>query len=206
MVFLSLTMNYLAHAYLSFNQPHLLSGNMISDFIKGKKQFDFDPPIQQGIKLHRAIDHFTDTHPLVKEMKLPFKEKYGLYAGAFTDIVCDYFLANDTHEFSTHEQLAAFANETYGSLEDQLHLLPETFQRIFVYMKQYNWLYNYRQATSIQKSFAGIVNRAKYMNDSITAYHIFTENIGYFQPLYNEFFPLLKSHALLTIENLRKND
>lgn len=30
-------MNYLAHAYLSFDEPEILVGNMISDFVKGKK-------------------------------------------------------------------------------------------------------------------------------------------------------------------------
>jgi acyl carrier protein phosphodiesterase len=34
-------MNYLAHAYLSFNEPEILTGNMISDFVKGKKKFEF---------------------------------------------------------------------------------------------------------------------------------------------------------------------
>jgi hypothetical protein len=29
-------MNYLGHAYLSFNHQDILVGNMISDFIKGK--------------------------------------------------------------------------------------------------------------------------------------------------------------------------
>ncbi len=37
-------MNYLAHAYLSFNDPEILVGNMISDFVKGKKKFDYPIP------------------------------------------------------------------------------------------------------------------------------------------------------------------
>jgi acyl carrier protein phosphodiesterase len=44
-------MNYLAHAYLSFNDPEILVGNMISDFVKGKKKFD-SPRYQAG-------SHFT---------------------------------------------------------------------------------------------------------------------------------------------------
>jgi len=52
-------MNYLAHAYLSFNEPELLLGNMVSDYVKGKKQFDFPKRMQAGIRLHRAIDEFT---------------------------------------------------------------------------------------------------------------------------------------------------
>lgn len=34
-------MNYLAHAYFSFGDPAILTGNMISDYVKGKKQFDY---------------------------------------------------------------------------------------------------------------------------------------------------------------------
>ena len=53
-------MNYLAHAFLSFQQPDILVGNMISDFVKGKSKFTYTPGIQKGIMLHRAIDQFTD--------------------------------------------------------------------------------------------------------------------------------------------------
>ena len=49
-------MNYLAHAYLSFNDPDILIGNMISDHVKGKKKFDLPEKIQRGITLHRNID------------------------------------------------------------------------------------------------------------------------------------------------------
>ncbi|MBK6633182.1 MAG: hypothetical protein IPG38_01660 [Chitinophagaceae bacterium] len=62
-------MNYLAHAYLSFNDPEILLGNMISDYIKGKKQFDYPLPVQKGIRLHRFIDQFTDTHAATHELK-----------------------------------------------------------------------------------------------------------------------------------------
>ena len=62
-------MNYLAHAYLSFNEPEILVGNMISDFVKGKKKFDYSPGVQKGIALHRAIDNFTDYHTATKAAK-----------------------------------------------------------------------------------------------------------------------------------------
>ena len=47
-------MNYLAHAYLSFKEPDILVGNLISDFVKGKKKFNYSLPIQKGI----VYDHF----------------------------------------------------------------------------------------------------------------------------------------------------
>jgi len=60
-------MNYLAHIYLSGNDDFLKLGNFIADEIKGKSYKEFPKDIQKGIILHRAIDDFTDHHPLVSK-------------------------------------------------------------------------------------------------------------------------------------------
>ncbi len=195
-------MNYLAHAYLSFGNPKILIGNMISDFVKGKKQYDYELFIQNGIKLHRSIDSFTDEHPVTKQMKQIFKPAYGLYAGAFTDIVYDYFLANDSNEFITPAVLKQFTNSTYEILEKNIDSTPLVYRKMFPYMKSQDWLYNYRYEWGIQKSFAGMVTRAKYITESETAFKIFEENIPIIQPYYNEFFPLLKEHTIHTLQDL----
>ncbi len=83
-------MNYLAHAYLSFNDPEILVGNMISDFVKGKKKFDYPTGIQAGIMLHRIIDTFTDNHPCTGKAK-SFSAPLRLYSGAFIDVVMIIF-------------------------------------------------------------------------------------------------------------------
>jgi acyl carrier protein phosphodiesterase len=199
-------MNYLAHAYLSFKQPQILAGNMISDFVKGKKQFDYETLILNGIKLHRSIDNFTDGHAATKEMKKIFKPAYGLYAGAFADIVYDYFLANDTNEFTSGETLEQFALNTYTILENYISVMPLGFRQMFPYMKSYNWLYNYRNEWAIQKSFAGMARRAKYITETDTAFNIFENNIHVMKPCYDEFFPLLKNHAAITLQELLNTD
>src|SRR6476659_3052763 len=110
-------MNYLAHALLSFNQPEILVGNMISDFVKGKTRFSFSERIQQGIMLHRSIDEFTDTHDATKQAKKFFKPVVGLYAGAFVDVVYDHFLANDSNEFN-NDSLLDFSLSVYATLDN----------------------------------------------------------------------------------------
>jgi acyl carrier protein phosphodiesterase len=92
-------MNYLAHAYLSFEITDIAVGNMISDFVKGKQKLDYPIAIQQGIMLHRFIDSFTDSHAVTRQAKSFFKEAYGLYAGPLVDVVYDHFLANDPLRF-----------------------------------------------------------------------------------------------------------
>ncbi len=71
---------------------------MASDFIKGKQQFDYPLFIQKGIQLHRAIDHYTDQHPITKQLKAFFQNTYRLYSGALVDIVYDHFLAIDKND------------------------------------------------------------------------------------------------------------
>ena len=103
---------------------------MISDFVKGKKKFDYPAGIQKGIMLHRAIDTFTDTHPATQEAKQFFRPQYRLYAGAFIDVVYDHFLATDINQFADAESLQSFSEKTYSHLFDNFDVLPENFQRI----------------------------------------------------------------------------
>lgn len=60
-------MNFLAHLYLSESNTNIMIGNFIADHIRGNRFTHLDPEIQQGIKLHREIDTFTDAHPITKK-------------------------------------------------------------------------------------------------------------------------------------------
>ncbi|HTQ27983.1 MAG TPA: ACP phosphodiesterase [Puia sp.] len=197
-------MNYLAHAYLSFDHPEVLAGNLISDFVKGKKKFEYSRGIQDGISLHRAIDEFTDTHRSTIQAKQLFRPAYGLYAGAFMDIVYDHFLALDRNEFKTEADLAAFSHRTYGQLELFIPVFPERFARMFYYMKKQDWLFNYRLQEGIRNSFAGLVRRASYMDDHHPAVMIFEEHYAELKKSYEEFFPELKTFALQTLQHLQQ--
>lgn len=198
-------MNYLAHAYLSFGHKDVLAGNMISDFVKGKKQFDYPPGIQAGIQLHRAIDQFTDGHPATKKMAAVFKPHYRLYGGAFADIVYDHFLANDKSQFATADQLLLFTRQTYAQLEENENYFPPPFAGMFPYMRSQNWLYNYQFDSGIQKSFQGLARRAAYIPESGTAFDLFLNNKELLQEQYDEFFHSVKSFAAHTLELLLKH-
>jgi acyl carrier protein phosphodiesterase len=188
-------LNYLAHAYLSFQDPEILVGNMISDFVKGKKKFDYPPGIQKGIQLHRQIDQFTDKHPMTKRAQIIFREHYRLYSGAFVDVSYDYFLANDKDVFSNSE-ISSFTKKTYRVLDHYQELFPGKFAMMFPYMKEQDWLFNYQYKWGIEKSFGGLVRRAAFINEHETAFRLFEENIDELQICYNIFFPELKAFAL----------
>ena len=181
-------MNYLAHAYLSFGQTDILTGNMISDYVKGKKKFDYPVPVQNGIMLHRYIDTFTDAHVATKKAAAFFKPVVGVYAGAFADVVYDHFLANDSQRFND-SSLNAFAQSTYERLNAYYDVLPERFQRMLPYMKAQNWLYNYRTLSGIESSFGGVFRRAKYLEATPAVYEVFENHYDDFRECYHNFFP-----------------
>ena len=198
-------MNYLAHAWLSFNQSEILAGNMISDFVKGKKQFDYSEGIQKGITLHRNIDTFTDEHQATKQAKQFFKAAVGLYAGAFVDITYDHFLACDANEFANADTLLDFSLSVYKTLDQRQHILPEKFIRMFPYMKKDNWLYNYRTISGAEKSFGGLMHRAKYLEYSSVVFECFEKNYEPLKQCYQSFFPAVKNfafHQLIALNNL----
>jgi len=186
-------MNFLAHSYLSFSEEQLV-GNMIADFVKNRDVARLPESIQKGIKLHRAIDTFTDAHPLIHEAKAPFRPLVRLYSGAFVDVAFDYFLANDTTENSQREW-QEHSREVYAVLRRYEEFLPEVFKKVLDKMQQDDWLYNYRNEWGIEYSFRNVVNKAQFMDKTTNVFPAFLANKDFLREKYEIFFPEIKSFA-----------
>lgn len=187
-------MNFLAHAYLSFGQEEILVGNLVADFIRGKEFQTFSGKIQTGILLHREIDHFTDTYPLVKAGQSYLRPKFRHYSSVITDIFFDHFLAKNWDIFSK-TPLETFAQLTYKTLEKHLAELPAQFGEMFYWMKTQNWLVNYREPEGIQRTLNGLTRRASFdskMNESMA---ILLEKEQEFELIFFAFFRDLETFA-----------
>lgn len=195
-------MNYLAHAYLSFGNPAWTTGNLISDYVKGRKRYEYSAGIQQGITLHRAIDEYTDAHQGIRGAKEIFRPHYRLYAGAFVDVVYDHFLANDPVQFINEPALHDFTAGVYEALLQHYNQLPKMFHDLFDRMRLQNWLFNYRFKWGMERSFSGLVWRSKYMTESETAFQLFENNYDLLEASYKAFFPDL---LLFTKVYIREN-
>lgn len=197
-------MNFLAHAYLSFGDNNLLLGNMVSDFVKGSRQFNFPEAIRMGIALHRRIDAYTDAHPATSIAKDILKPAAHRYAGPFVDVIYDHFLATDDAVFSD-ASLLEFSVDTYAALEQQRQWFPQSFTFVFDRMKQDNWLYNYSTAYGTQRSFQGLYRRSKYLEDWQPVYDCFQENYAALKNCYQSFFPDVDLFARTSIEHINAN-
>ena len=188
-------MNFLAHAYLSFNDPDILVGNLIADLVKGKQIENYSENIRHGIRIHREIDSFTDKHPIILESKELFQSSAGRYGGSFLDVSYDHFLALDYLQ-EPSEGWKAFSTHCYKQIELYADVLPPTFISMFMYMKSEDWLYNYRNRSMIELSFERLARRAAYLDNDTPVFADFERHYDEIKASYEAFFPKLKEYVL----------
>lgn len=188
-------MNFLAHIYLSGTNPKTMVGNFIGDFVKGRNVLDqFEPDIAKGIELHRAIDEFTDHHPIVQNSKIRLRPKYRHYAAVIVDIFYDHLLSRFWSNY--HPQpLEIFSAEAYKTLNDNWRVLPLSVRSFLPYMIKDNWLLSYGTFDGIGRALSGMARRTRHdsrMDESIVDLR---EHFDDFKSEFELFFPDLIRHS-----------
>jgi acyl carrier protein phosphodiesterase len=188
-------MNFLAHIYLSGDNPNIMVGNFIGDFVKGRNLMQqFEPQIVKGIALHRAIDEFTDHHPIVRESKIRLRPKYRHYAAVIVDVFYDHFLSKYWGAYHP-EPLVKFSADTYKTIEKYWEILPEGVKYMLPYMIRGNWLLNYGKMEGIQRALSGMSRRSRHeskMDESVTELN---EHYDAFKGEFELFFPELTAYS-----------
>ena len=193
-------MNFLAHLFLSGSPAvpvyaDLLAGNFIADSVPGKQLETYPPAVQTGIRLHRAIDTYTDQHSVVRRATQRLRAAgYGKYAGVISDMFLDHFLARYFAEFS-EESLADFARRVYALLTARQAEMPARVQHFLPYLTQHNWLLGYVHLEGIAKALAGLSRRASAGSGMETAVAELKANYEAYEADFREFFPQLQQHV-----------
>jgi len=156
-------MNFLAHAYLSGNNEDLLLGNFIADALKGNSFPFFTPDMIKGVQVHRMIDEYTDSHPVVLESKKRLRPHFSKYAPVIVDIFYDHFLAFHWKKYSDIP-LADYTAHVYAIVDKHMDILPEEVGHFFPYMKKNDWLLNYGNMEGLQRVFNGMSRRASFVS------------------------------------------
>ena len=194
-------MNFLAHAYLSFGQEEILVGNFIADFVRGKELENYPKKVQLGIRLHRAIDTYTDSHPLVKQAQSFLIPRFGHYSRVISDVFFDYFLAKNWKNYSD-TPLEQFSLDTYRTLSTSPLDFPEAFSRMFHWMQAQNWLYAYREAAGIQAALDGLSRRARFDSKMNESTQVLWEKEEEIEAIFFAFFEDLETFASTTLAAL----
>ena len=196
-------MNFLAHIYLSGDNEELKIGNFIADSVKGKQYLEYPPGIIDGIVLHRSIDTFTDTHPIVSRSVEHLFERYGHYSRVIVDILYDHFLAANWKDYSDIP-LKIYTEDFYKLLQDNFKILPKQVQNFLPYMVADNWLYNYRKIEGIEKILFQMNRRIKYRAKMHLAVEELREFYEEFEDEFTRFFEELRAYVKVEI-NSKKN-
>lgn len=177
-------MNYLSHLYLSKDNQEILIGNFIADAVKGNQLNNYPLGIKNGIILHRHIDSFTDTHPIVKRSMQRLHPRYRHYKGVIMDIIYDHYLAKYWSNYSVIS-LEEYAQKTYEFLNSESHQFPEKILPLLEHMTNHNWFVTYKSLQGIERVFNGMNSRTKgksQMNLAIEDLEI------HYQDFKNDFF------------------
>lgn len=179
---------------MSGDEEELLIGNFIADSVKGKQTALYPPGIARGVRLHRLIDHYTDTHPVVAETKARLRPGYRKFAPVIADMFYDHFLAADFEKYSK-QPLPAYARQVYGLIQRHFDLLPPRVQHLFPYMRQHNWLLSYAQVEGIRQALTGMSRRAAFESGMETAAEELLKNYALYAADFNLFFPDLVQYV-----------
>ncbi len=181
-------MNYLAHIYLSGESEEIKLGNFIGDFVKGKQFMKYPPNVAKGIMLHRQIDSFTDSHPLINECIVKLRPGFGKYSGIVVDIFLDHFLAVNWHLYSI-EKLSSFTKDFHAILLANFFQLPNQVKMFLPFLIQNKRLQSYVSFDGIEKTLRNMVSHTSLPSETEFAMNILEEEYEFFNQAFNRFFP-----------------
>lgn len=187
-------MNYLAHLHLGGAQPGALLGSLYGDFVKGPLGGRWPADIEAGIRLHRQIDAFTDSHPLVLQAKQRFPRERRRYAGILIDLFFDHCLAAHWHEYAD-EPLQDFTARVYQVLREEPEL-PAKLALIVPRMAAQDWLGSYREFAVMEQVVAGMSRRLSRPEGLAGGVAELERLYVPLQQDFREFYPQLQAFAL----------
>lgn len=156
-------MNFLAHALLAGEDPALLVGGVIGDWIKGSLPGVLPEDIAKGVALHRAIDNFAESQPAFRRSRSRISMGRRRYAGVLVDVFYDHLLARNWAAIH-HGALDEYCTTVYRSIADRLNDLPISSHSGLILMAKENWLSSYAQIEGIADVLTRMSLRARQPN------------------------------------------
>ncbi|HLY95891.1 MAG: ACP phosphodiesterase [Sideroxydans sp.] len=156
-------MNFLAHAFLAGDEPALIVGGVVGDWIKGSLPGTLPEDLARGVALHRAIDHFAESHPAFRRSRARVSVERRRYAGVLVDVFYDHLLARDWA--AIHRQpLQEYCRTVYALIRERMDDLPAAGHPALTMMAQQDWLSSYAQIEGVADILARMSRRARQPN------------------------------------------
>lgn len=183
-------MNYLAHLFLTRHYLDDILGNYLADMMT-KEEIDGWPiELQEGIHLHRFIDHFTDIHPVNRIVKRTLSVYFRKYAGVALDLYYDYFLYQNWDSYS-QLPFSEFTQQQYGVIKRLKAHIPQRLRYTVDRMIQNDFLYRFTTLDGQSYAFASLDHRASFPTGFERAVEVLETHQEEINLSFNDFFPEL---------------
>ncbi len=142
-------MNYLAHILLAQHSEEAMLGALLGDFVKANMVGQYPPEVEAEIMMHRKVDVYTDSHPIVKDAVQTFGDGRRRYAGIVLDVFYDHLLAKNWSRYSA-VPLDVFVQRFYTALGRHENILPVKLVEAMPRMIAQDWLGSYRDFSGVE--------------------------------------------------------
>jgi acyl carrier protein phosphodiesterase len=181
-------MNYLAHMLCSNDSPSSMLGNFLADFVKGDVEGRFPCEVVEGIRHHRKLDFFTDTHEDFCSSRRLISSPRRRYAGIIIDVLYDHFLATNWDRYCS-TPLDEFVGHVYENLGRHRVEIPYPVPLVIEKMVREDWLQSYGTADGIDQTLKRISRRLRHENPMATAIEELEQNHDCLRYHFLSFFP-----------------
>ncbi len=183
-------MNFLAHFHLAWPDEGLVAGALEGDFHKGAVTADMEPGVAAGIRLHRSIDAFTDSHPLIAQLRERFPQHLRRYAGILIDLSFDHYLSLHWHRYSALP-LEDFSTGVHAVLERRREHLSRGSRRMQAVLQRHDVLIRYRDWSMVVATAERVGERFSRGNPLLDIDRELTPLKGAVETAFTAFYPEL---------------
>jgi acyl carrier protein phosphodiesterase len=187
-------LNHLAHTLLAGADADMLLGSLLGDFWRGTPDPGWRAGVRAGVVLHRRIDVYTDSHPVVADARSLFDAPWRRYAGILIDIYFDHALARDWAQY-TEGSLEAFSAQIGELLARHRDWLPADLNRFAGYFRAHGLFAAYARRPVIDQVLAGIGGRLRHPNRLGESGPALWQRAEELDEAFARFFPDLQAHA-----------
>jgi acyl carrier protein phosphodiesterase len=157
--------NFLAHCLLPElalpqTHPDLVAGGFFGDFVKGPVSDALPPHLAAGIRLHRRLDAYSNSHPAIRASCERFPAPLRRLAPVVVDVVADHLLARAWSCWYP-VPLPVFSAAAYAAIEPHLRLLPEHGQRFYRYAQESDLFGRYADPDTLAGALESVARRLR---------------------------------------------
>jgi len=191
----------LAHFQLAWPDEGLIVGGLEGDFYKGLLRGELPSDLEHGIKLHRAIDAYTDGHPLIAQLRRELPPGLRRYAGILIDLCFDHYLSLHWSRFST-VSLADFSAEVYCILDKHQGVLTAGARTMAARIIEHDVLNLYLEWNTVPAAAARIGERFRRHNPFLDLNRELSPAKELLEHTFLDFYPQLRSFSREKIKQL----